>query len=192
MAVDLQLLRSFFSSYQRSAVHDSPLRPSAVLVPFLLHPDGLHLIFTKRTESVEHHKGQISFPGGAVDSGDADRIATALRETEEEIGIARASVEVLGMYDDFSIPSGFCITPVTGFLSEMPRLKIHKAEVDEVFTIPVQFFLEPGSERSEMRELNGISFPVYFYGFGKHCIWGATAAILRGLLRSLQGFSQKR
>ncbi len=192
MSVDLHLLRSFFSSYQRRVVHDSSLRPSAVLIPFLLQQDGLHLVFTKRTETVEHHKGQISFPGGAVDSNDADMIATALRETEEEIGISRASVEVLGMYSDFSIPSGFCITPVVGFLSEMPPLKIHKAEVDEVFTVPVQFFFEPGSERKENRELKGKMFPVFFYDFGKHCIWGATAAILRELLQSLQAFSQER
>ena len=190
MAVDLPLLRSFFSSYQRSVVHDSLLRPSAVLVPFLLYQEGLYLVFTKRTESVEHHKGQISFPGGAADLGDADRIATALRETEEEIGISRTSIEILGVYKDFPIPSGFCITPVIGFLSDMPSLKIHKAEVDEVFTVPVQFFLEHGNERREMRELNGKSSPVYFYNFGKHCIWGATAAILRELLMSLQAFSQ--
>jgi len=176
-------LRSHASVRIRST--DSTLKRAAVLVPLVLENDRLCLLLTKRTESVEHHKGQISFPGGTVDSGDADAAATALREAEEEIGLNREAVEILGLLDDLEIPTGFVVTPVVGLLRGMPDLVLNVDEVEEAFCVPVGFFLDEANEEVGEREWRGRKLPLYSYQFGAHRIWGATAAVIRRFLRGV-------
>lgn len=146
----------------------------------------LHFLLTKRTEDVEHHKGQISFPGGSQDSDDADIIVTALRETEEEIGLSRKSIEVLGMFDEYETPSGFAITTVVGYASHLPTLIPNKDEVAEILEIPVEFFLNGANERVKQMEKFGRMYTVYFYNYGSYEVWGATAGMIRAFLQALK------
>jgi 8-oxo-dGTP pyrophosphatase MutT (NUDIX family) len=155
--------------------------PAAVLIPLLLKAGAVDLLLTRRTEDVETHKGQIAFPGGMVDHGDENRRHTALRETEEELGIAPAHVEVLGMLDDLLTPTGFLITPVVGIVGPLPRMKPNPREVAEVFTVPLLFFSDPENGRRERRSTPLGERDVWFYVYQGRVIWGATAAMIRNL-----------
>ena len=159
---------------------------AGVLVPIVNSEDGLSFLFTKRTETVETHKGQVSFPGGVIDRNDANIIATALREAEEEIGMPREAVQIVGVLDDLATPTGFVITPVVGFVETLPTLTPNAEEVDEVFQVPLDFFIERANAAAELRMIEGIQLEVWYYKTGPHTIWGATAAIIRSLLQRLQ------
>jgi 8-oxo-dGTP pyrophosphatase MutT (NUDIX family) len=161
-------------------------RTASVLVPVICEADDVRLLFTRRTELVETHKGQVSFPGGMMDADDADVIRTALREAWEEVGIPDSAVRVLGMLDDLATPTGFVITPVVGILERPPQLSPNKDEVAEVFQVPLLVFADPANGRTEMREFRGTSHEVWFYEQAGHTIWGATAMIVRSLLRRLE------
>jgi 8-oxo-dGTP pyrophosphatase MutT (NUDIX family) len=155
---------------------------SAVLVPIVKNPAGLELLFTKRTDTVEHHKGQISFPGGAADETDTSPAETALRESSEEIGLDRSAVSILGMMDDLQTPSGFIVTPVVGFINQLPPLLINKDEVVEVILIPMQLFFDDSKRHSKIIELNGTKREVYFFDVWKEPVWGATAFFVKQLV----------
>jgi 8-oxo-dGTP pyrophosphatase MutT (NUDIX family) len=159
---------------------------AAVLVPVVRSESTFDLLFTKRTETVETHKGQISFPGGMTDVSDNDIIHTALRETDEEIGLAPSSIEIIGLLDDMATPTGFIITPVVGIIAALPPLRLNKEEVAEVFRVKLDFFATPSSGRTELREFRGRKHEVWYYDCGDHVIWGATAMIIRSLLKRLQ------
>jgi len=178
-------LQAALAKGSRKAVQIDGFHHAGVLVPLVWMGTGYELLFTKRTDIVETHKGQISFPGGMVDEGDADIVQTALRETEEELGITHEAVRVLGMLDDFPMPSGFVITPVVGVIERLPALTPNAEEVADVFRVPLAFFADPASGRSEMREFRGTPHEVWFYQRGPHNIWGATAMIIRLLLKEL-------
>ena len=156
---------------------------AGVLVPLILDGGTLDLLFTKRTEQVETHKGQISFPGGAVDRTDRDIVHTAVREAEEELGIPETAVQLLGLLESLSTPTGFVITPVVGVLRGLPSLCPNSHEVAEVFTVPLEFFRDERNARREIWMVEGREQEVWFYTWGGHVIWGATAIILRSLLR---------
>ncbi len=158
---------------------------AGVLVPVVFASSTPTLLFTKRTDSVETHKGQISFPGGMADAADVDMTATALRETHEELGINSSSVEVMGLLDDLPTPTGFIITPVVGIIEELPALIPNPEEVAEVLLVPLHHFGEPANGRCEYREFRGMMREVWYYDAGEHVIWGATAMIVRSLLKSL-------
>lgn len=158
---------------------------AGVLVPLILGRDEADLLFTRRTDHVETHKGQISFPGGMADTGDADIVHTALREAEEELGIGASLVDIKGILDDLAVPSGFIITPVVGILNALPPLAPNPQEVAEAFTVPLQFFSNPANGRSELRDFREGKREVWFYQHGEHSIWGATAMIVRSLLLRL-------
>jgi 8-oxo-dGTP pyrophosphatase MutT (NUDIX family) len=177
-----QVLRTSLPSRPRRTVSGAGLTDAGVLVPVLLHREEPHLLFTRRTDRVETHKGQISFPGGVVDPLDADVIATALRETHEELGIVPARVEPLGLLDDLATPTGFRITPVVGLLRDRPVYVPSTEEVDEVFEAPVSALLDPAICSSEIRVLEGVTRRVWTFAYGPYVIWGATAYILRNLL----------
>ena len=158
---------------------------AAVLVPLVNRPGRLQVLFTQRTPHLDDHASQISFPGGRVEPGDADRKETALRETEEEIGLGRATVMLLGRLPDYEIPSGFRITPVVGWVEPPFTLKPDPFEVAEVFEAPLEYFLD--SANYQRREF-------YFRGRHRHYmaipyegryIWGATAGMLYCLCRML-------
>jgi len=178
-------IRSFFSSFYREETNNSALTRAGVLVPLFIKNGGLSVVLTQRTEDVEHHKGQISFPGGTMNQVDSTIVDTALREAWEEVGLPRITVEVLGLLSDFCTPSGFCITPVVGFLPPDPFYVLNKTEVSEVFDVPLSFFLDLRNERTEKRMRFDKMMNIYFYNYGTHEIWGATAEILRSFLQAL-------
>ncbi len=180
-----ELLRKALPLPDRKSLALDGFRRAAVLVPVLPAGDGSGLLLTKRTDEVETHKGQISFPGGVKDPGDTDVVYTALRESEEELGIDPASVSVLGLLDDLATPTGFVITPVVGLLGSLPSLRVNPVEVAEAFVVPVAFFRDPANGRVEQRLFRGENREVWFYGSGKRLVWGATAMIIRSLLARL-------
>jgi 8-oxo-dGTP pyrophosphatase MutT (NUDIX family) len=179
------LLRQGLLSHKRLELAIPGFHRAGVLVPLLEGTGEAELLFTQRTLHVETHKGQISFPGGMVDPGDTDITATALREMEEEIGVHRSVIEIVGLLDDLSTPSGFLITPVVGILQSPPRLTLNTREVAEAFHVPLSFFRNPGHARREFRNANGTQHEVWFYEFGGKVIWGATAHIVRTLLHTM-------
>ncbi len=158
---------------------------AGVLVPVVLDEEQPNLLFTLRTEHVDTHKGQVSFPGGAVHLQDTSIIETALRETHEELGIPPRAVETFGLLDDLATPSGFIITPVVGVLRSMPPLRPNPAEVADTFTVPLLFFTDPSNSRSELREFKAQQHEVWFYETQPHTIWGVTALIVRSFLKKL-------
>ncbi len=185
-------IRSFVSSFRPEVHKRSDLIPAGVLM-LLFERDGeLSVVLTERTHEVEHHKGQISFPGGVMDVTDATIIETALRETEEEVGLSRTSIEVMGLLNDFSTPSGFRITPVVAFLPFVPSFSINKAEVTEVFDVPLSFFLDVRNERRKRLERSGTMIDVYFYHYGKYEIWGATATMIRLFLHAFSDWAEHK
>jgi len=178
-------LTKLFQTGDRTRVVMEGYRPAGVLVPVVSADGGPELLFTKRTTSVETHKGQVSFPGGVMDPGDHDLVGTALRETWEEIGIPDTAVEVMGLLDDLPTPTGFVITPVVGILPEGLPLSPNSAEVEEVFWVPMAFFADAGNGRTEIRRFRGVEQEVWYFQRDGHTIWGATAMIVRSLLKKL-------
>lgn len=182
-------IQAFLSTHNRRVIEDPELTQAGVLI--LLYPNNseLHILLTKRTDFVEHHKGQVSFPGGVRDKGDSDIVTTALRESEEEIGLKRTDVHILGLFDDFSTPTGFVITPVVGFVPRLPALRANRDEVDEILDVPLAFFLNPLNERVVAMKRNGRLRDVYFYTYRDGVeIWGATALMLRSFLKAIPHF----
>ncbi len=155
---------------------------AAVLVPLIPTADGLSFLLTQRTEHVETHKGQISFPGGVQDHPDETPVQTALRETHEELGIDPHHIEILGTLNEKPVPSKFIICPIVGYLQSLPPLSIHDAEVADIFTAPLSFFADDANARTEHREFHGRQFTVWHYQFQKYHVWGATAGIIRDLI----------
>jgi 8-oxo-dGTP pyrophosphatase MutT (NUDIX family) len=158
---------------------------AAVLVPIVHREDGARILFTQRTPHLDDHAGQISFPGGRVEADDAGREETALRETEEEIGIARAQVTVLGRLPDYAIPSGFRITPVVGWVEPPFTLKPDPFEVAEVFEAPLAHFLDPANYQRREYHFRGKHRHYMAVPYEGRYIWGATAGMLHVLCRLL-------
>lgn len=148
----------------------------------LFRDGGWHVVVTQRTQHVEHHKGQVSFPGGVCEADDVDLEATALRETYEEIGIPPYSVEILGVLDDFRTITRFVVTPFVAAIPHPIDYRLETREVESVVEIPLSFLLTPGSFRVESREHEGRLYQVLFWDYGSYTIWGATAQILKSLL----------
>jgi 8-oxo-dGTP pyrophosphatase MutT (NUDIX family) len=161
--------------------------PAAVLVPVVNRPQGPTLLFTQRTAHLHDHAGQISFPGGRVDEGDADRIVTALREAQEETGIDPARVQVMGLLPDFDIQTGFRVTPVVGWIEPPIELAPDPFEVADVFEVPLAFFLDPANHRRNSDEKDGRTRHYYSMPYGERNIWGATAGMLYSLYVVLAG-----
>jgi 8-oxo-dGTP pyrophosphatase MutT (NUDIX family) len=159
---------------------------AAVLVLFLFRGGEPHLVFVKKTETVPHHKGQFSFPGGTVAVADTSPVETALRESREEIGLDPALVDVLGLFDDTPTNvSNFVITPVVGMARGAPFLRADGREIERVVEIPLARLLDPGAYREEWWERDGRRQPVVFFTVGADVVWGATGRILRDFLRTV-------
>ncbi len=158
---------------------------AAVLVLLVNRGGGVRVLLTQRTSHLDDHAGQISFPGGRVEAGDASREDTALRETEEEIGIARGSVALLGRLPDYEIPSGFRITPVVGWVEPPFTLKPDPFEVAGVFEAPLEHFLDSANYQRREYHLRGRHRHYLAVPFEGRYIWGATAGILYCLCRML-------
>ena len=145
------------------------------------------MLLTRRTERLQDHAGQVSFPGGSREKRDPDAVATALRETEEEIGLGRGHVEVAGFLDGYLTVTGYAVTPVVGLVKPGFSLAIDPLEVAEVFEVPLSFLMDPLSRQVERRELAGHDVGYYVFTYGQHRIWGATAAMLVNFLDKLMG-----
>ena len=155
------------------------LRPAGVLAPIVQQNDGLALLLTKRSSALKHHPGQIAFPGGKQDEGDADVIAAALREAEEEIGLPRGHVDVLGTLPAHETVTSFQVTPVIGFVDDLFEIRPEAGEVDEVFAVPLTHVLDPSNYVVQSRRWRGQHRHYYTVPYGPYYIWGATARMLR-------------
>jgi 8-oxo-dGTP pyrophosphatase MutT (NUDIX family) len=183
------LLDQIRAAVRRPRQHlEAPHRTKAAVM-LLLHPgpSGAELLFTRRTQDVLTHKGQISFPGGSQDRSDADLLATALRETHEEVGIPAEAIEILGELDDtLTASSHFLVTPFVGlYRGALDALRPEPREVAQVLSVPLAALRDPRILREDSFEVDGRPEPVYFYQHGPDVIWGATARILHGLLERL-------
>jgi 8-oxo-dGTP pyrophosphatase MutT (NUDIX family) len=166
----------------RRVVDREDLVPAAVLL-LITDRAGPHILFTKRSEQVAHHKGQVSFPGGIVETSDGSRLETALRECREEIGLAPELVEILGTLDDTETQATqFVITPFVGLVREPRTWRPDGREIEQVLELPLAGLLDPASFRMEIWERDGKPTPVYFYECQGQVVWGATARILKQFL----------
>jgi len=159
-------------------------RRAAVLVPLFVHDGALRVLLTRRTETVEHHRGQISFPGGVEEDDDPSPFSTATRETEEELGIAPEDVRLLGALTPLTTVTDFFVEPFVGAIPYPHVLRPAEAEIAEVIDAPVAALLDP--KILEERLLPDRAEPTLFYHYGEHVIWGATARILKELLDALR------
>lgn len=161
-------------------------RPAAVLVPLVARSAMPSVLLTRRTDHLHHHPGQISFPGGRVEEADDSPVETALRETEEEIGLDRSHVELLGSLPDYFTGTGFRVTPVVGVVHPPFDLHLDAFEVAEAFEVPLTHFLDPANHQRLSREFEGRTRHFYAMPYHDHFIWGATAGIIMSLYRLLQ------
>jgi 8-oxo-dGTP pyrophosphatase MutT (NUDIX family) len=160
---------------------DRILRPAGVLVAADLTTPEPTLILTKRSARLKHHPGQIAFPGGKQDPRDADPVAAALREAEEEIALPRAAVDVLGTLPAHETVTGYSVTPVVALIRTPVTLTPEAGEVEEVFRVPFGFVTDPANFRVEGRRWQGRRRHYYAVPWGPYYIWGATGRILRAL-----------
>jgi 8-oxo-dGTP pyrophosphatase MutT (NUDIX family) len=167
---------------------------ASVLVPLIERDDGLHVLLTRRTDHLHDHAGQVSFPGGRADPGDVDVVDTALRETLEEVGLARERVQVLGPLNTYSTVSSYVVTPIVGLVEPPFELKLDSFEVAEAFEVPLQFLMTPAHHHRHAAEFEGVQrqfLSMPWQGVDaqgqprEYFIWGATAAMLRNLYRLL-------
>lgn len=183
--LDPDTIREALARHSLRSIDGAELRPAAVLVPLFVKDGEDHLIFTRRTELMNHHRGEISFPGGGRHAGDTDLQQTALRETEEEMGILPADVTVLGRLDDFVSVHGYRVTPFVGTFPWPYDFRVNHGEIAEVIEVPLSLLRDPAIWRREDWIHRGRAYPVHFYTVGRHEIWGLTAAILRQFLRRI-------
>lgn len=163
----------------------APVTPAAVLVPLINRVDGVTVLLTQRTAHLSNHPNQISFPGGRVESGDENRAETALREAQEEIGLDRGRVEIIGALSDYVMPSGFRVSPVIGWIEPSFELKLDPFEVAAAFEVPLSFALAPANYQRRSSYFNGRHRHYLAMAYQGHYIWGATAGILYNLYRQL-------
>jgi 8-oxo-dGTP pyrophosphatase MutT (NUDIX family) len=188
----LDQIRRALASYQPRRIDRDGLPRAAVLLP-LYEKDGVqHLVLQVRTDLVEHHKGQISFPGGAQDPGDVDLLHTALRETEEEIGLQREDVEVLGQLDDIITITNFLVTPYVGRITRPAPYPFAPSgyEVAELLEVPLPHLLDPASYNPEPVPWRDRLVGPPSYSYGRHVIWGATGRILQQFLALIRAHTE--
>lgn len=163
-------------------------RPASVLVPLVVRDDGVRVLLTERTPHLVDHAGQISFPGGRMEAGDVDAVATALRESEEEIGLPATAVDVLGRMPDYRTITGYRVTPVVGLIERPFTLRLDAFEVSEAFEVPLAFLMDPSHHERRIFQFGDIARAFYampYQAQRRYFIWGATAAMLRNLYHFL-------
>ncbi|MEW6375243.1 MAG: CoA pyrophosphatase [Thermodesulfobacteriota bacterium] len=182
-------IRNILFSRKRRVIENPTFSHAAVLVPLFKKGENCHLLFTKRTDHVKYHKGEISFPGGMVDEGDSDLERTALRETFEEIGLKEDDVQIIGVLDDIVTITEFIVTPIVGLFPFPYPFKVNEVEIAELIEVPLASLLDEEcfSEREIIRgDRKDI---LYAFQYGEHIIWGATARILKQFLDLINSIS---
>ena len=176
---------------ERWRMGTDPLRPAAVLVPLVMREAGVSVLLTQRTAHLSSHAGQVAFPGGRTEPTDPSPVGTALRETEEEIGLSRRLVEVIGQMPQYLTGSGFSVTPVVGLVQSDHTLTLDDNEVAEAFEVPLAFLMDPSNhQRRVYRWEDGAERSFFAMPWARddgreHFIWGVTAAMLRNVYRFL-------
>jgi 8-oxo-dGTP pyrophosphatase MutT (NUDIX family) len=175
-------IRAALAAHKRVPMAPGPV-PAAVLLPLFRKNGAYHILFTKRTEHLNHHRGEISFPGGVCHQEDRNTLETALRETWEEVGIVPDHVDILGELDDFHSVYNYLVTPYVGIVApEDYQFRINAAEIERLIEVPLAHLLQPDIFRVEKRNWRGRSHTVYFFNWHGDKIWGLTAAILKQFL----------
>jgi 8-oxo-dGTP pyrophosphatase MutT (NUDIX family) len=180
VAMKLEKIRKNLAAEPQESSAPPNLTPAAVLFPLLLEDGKLHILFTKRTQTVKVHKGQISFPGGVRDPEDKSLLATALREAQEEIGLKPEDVEILGVLDPINtVTTGFLVSAFVGVIPHPYPFQLNGREVAEILTVPFHFLADETHWSQRSYHANNQSFQAYFVSYGNYRIWGATARILK-------------
>ena len=161
------------------------LKPAGVLVPIIERDNVLSVLLTRRSAELKHHAGQISFPGGRMEDSDADVEATALRETEEEVGIAKHHVSVLGYLKTMPTITGYAVTPIVGMVSASAELSIDKTEVEYAFEVPLLFLLDEANDIQNEWDAGDRIVPMVEFHWEQQRIWGATAFMILSLRKVL-------
>jgi 8-oxo-dGTP pyrophosphatase MutT (NUDIX family) len=175
----IEKLREALTKREVFHVSDSKTKVAAVLVPIFLNAGQYHLLFIQRTERVKDHKGQIAFPGGTYQNADGFLLNTALRETEEEIGLAQDDVEVIGELDDTIVPANYVISPFVGLIPYPYDFKLDKWEVEELIKTPIEALLNSNCFSKGTIMWRGHEMERMFFKYGNKIIWGATCEILK-------------
>jgi len=175
-----------FSVYGDDGAGHEGATVAAVLIPIVAHRAGLTVLFTQRTTHLKSHSGQVSFPGGRAEPGDAGAEFTALREAGEEIGLPEDRVEILARLPDYHTRTGYRVTPVIGLLTPPLELAPDPREVAEVFEVPLAFLLDARNRQRRTREFQGQTVGFYAFEHEGRVIWGATAGMLVNLYRMLE------
>lgn len=158
------------------------LKPAAVLIPFYSQRDHPHLLFTKRSQNLPSHQGEISFPGGGRHTDDSDLVQTALRETWEELGIAPQSVRIIGVFDEVVSIAGYRVTPFVARIPPPPVPAVNRSEVQEVIEVDVIRLMDETIHRKQSVRRWGYEYDLHFYDYGDHVIWGMTGGLVHRLL----------
>jgi 8-oxo-dGTP pyrophosphatase MutT (NUDIX family) len=177
-------IRSCLAALQPRSLTGGFTREAAVLMPVFEREHEYHFLLTRRTEQVQTHKGQISFPGG-MREGREDLLKTALRETFEEVGIEESKIEILGRFHDYLSITRYRVTPFAGFISGPFTIKTQVREVAEILKVPIRIFLDPRRLRIEKSTRMNGETEVYFFSYGANQIWGLTARIIKDFLDAL-------
>lgn len=177
-------IRSRLAGLQLRTVKSGYTREAAVLMPIFEKDEEPHFLLTRRTREVQTHKGQISFPGGMREGGEALE-ETALRETFEEVGIEAGRIEMLGRFHDFLSSTDYRVTPFVGYIRGPFSTTPQTSEVAEILAVPFQIFLNPRHLRIQQMIRLEKTMDVYFYSYGSHEIWGLTARIIKDFLETL-------
>jgi 8-oxo-dGTP pyrophosphatase MutT (NUDIX family) len=177
-------IRNCLSSLTPRKIENGYVREAAVLMPIFKTDSEYHMLLTRRTEDVQTHKGQISFPGGMREEKET-LLETALRETHEEIGIENGSIEPLGRFHDYISITQYRVTPFVGIVRTPFKTRRQVTEVAEILHVPFRVFLDPAKLRVEWNKFPGREPDVYFYSHGNHEIWGLTARIIKDFFEIL-------
>lgn len=161
-------------------------KDASVLIPIFVNDEGLHVVLTKRAKHLKHHPGQISFPGGKVEPHDDNLIQTALRESEEEIGLRRQDVTIVGQLTRYQTISGYEVTPIIGLIPENYDFNLDHNEVADIFHVPLTHFLNENNHHHLQIKQRGITHTVHFMPYLSYNIWGATAAMLKDLVKHVK------
>ncbi len=175
-------IQSLLSSRQRRVIEHPPFSHAAVLVPLFQKEGDCHLLFTKRSEQVKYHKGEISFPGGVVDEEDTELVNTALREAFEEIGLKESDVQIIGVLDDIVTITEFIVTPIVGLFPYPYPFKVSEVEIAELIEVPLASLLDEDCFSQSEIFRGGQNEIICAYRYREHTIWGATARILKQFL----------